>query len=352
VKPNEQPVLSLSDLVVEFQTPSGLVRAIDGLSLDIFPNEVLAIVGESGSGKSVTALAVMGLLPATARITSGIVEFRGREITHLSFPERAGLLGREMSIIFQDPMSSLNPVMKIGRQIAEMIRQHESGLSRKAVRARVVELLEMVRIPNAAGRYGSYPHEFSGGMRQRVMIAMAVAHSPALLMADEPTTALDVTIQAQILRVLSQVRGDTGASMALITHDLGLVAEYADRVVVMYAGRVMETAPVEEIFQNPRHPYTVGLLASSLRLDTSADVAYAIPGQPPQLNRRPTGCVFHPRCGLSGGRAACRTDIPALQAVESGRSHLSACHFAGEVPGWQAADAQLSETLEKPVTSE
>ncbi len=330
----EGPLLAVRDLVVEFAGPAGPLRVVDGVSLKLHPDEVLAIVGESGSGKSVTMLAVMGLLPAGARITGGRVEFRGRDITHLPRPERRSLMGREMSMIFQDPMTSMNPVRTIGRQVAEMVRQHDRTLSRAAVRARVVELLEMVRIPDAAGRYRSYPHEFSGGMRQRVMIAMAVAHDPALLIADEPTTALDVTIQAQVLRVLSRIRDRSRASMVLITHDLGLVAEFSDRVVVLYGGRVMETGPVGRIFAEPRHPYTVGLLASSLRLDTPVGDAYAIPGQPPRPDQRPEGCVFRPRCGLGEGRADCGAVVPVPGPVGAG--HEAACHHHDLVAAWSA----------------
>ena len=271
VKAASEPVLSIRDLVIEFDSKNGPLRAVDGVSFDVREGEVLCIVGESGSGKSLTMLAVMGLLPVGARIASGSIVFRGQELVGMPDKQRRKIRGRDLAMVFQDPMTSLNPVMRVGAQVAEMIRLHRKDLSKTQVRARVIELLELVRIPNAEARYKNYPHEFSGGMRQRAVIAMSMAHNPALLIADEPTTALDVTIQAQVLGVLREVRADTGSSMALITHDLGVVAEVADRVVVMYGGRVMETGTVFEIFEQPKHPYTVGLLASTLRAGTEDD---------------------------------------------------------------------------------
>ena len=330
--PPGRPVLSVRDLVVVFDGPHGPLRAVDGVSFDVWPNEVLGIVGESGSGKSLTMLAVMGLLPPGARVESGSIEFRGRDMVALPWEQRRQVLGKEIAMIFQDPMTSMNPVMKIGRQLAEAIRLHARELSRAQVQARAAELLALVRIPDAQRRLTAYPHELSGGMRQRVMIAMAVAHDPALLIADEPTTALDVTIQAQVLRVLRRIRSQVGASMTLITHDLGLVAESADRVVVMYGGRVMETGTVEQVFAAPAHPYTAGLLASSLRVDGPLDEAYAIPGTPPQVDARPAGCVFSPRCPVGGHRDLCRADKPGLHTDEAG--HGVACHYSGETSAW------------------
>ena len=337
-----QPILSVRDLVVEFESESGPLRAIDGVSLDVFPDEVLGIVGESGSGKSLTMLAVMGLLPGGGRIVGGSIEFRGRDMVAMANTERRQILGKEMAMIFQDPMTSLNPVIKVGKQIAEMIRIHERNMSRADVTARVVELLELVRIPKAAASMHSYPHEFSGGMRQRAMIAMAVAHNPALLIADEPTTALDVTIQAQVLRVLANIRREVGASMTLISHDLGVVAQAADRIVVLYGGRVMETGTVEQIFLHSRHPYTVGLLAGSLGLDTPVDFAYAIPGQPPSIDDRPSGCVFRPRCGLQGDRAECEAAVPMLVGTGQDPRHRVACHFHTETRQWAEVSGALT----------
>ena len=327
-------ILSVRDLTVEFQTPDGPKRAVDNISFDVHEHEVFGVVGESGSGKSVTMLAVMGLLPqGQARIAGGEVKFRGKSLLDLDTEGLRAIRGKHLSMIFQDPMTSLNPVIKIGSQIAEAIGLHQKGLSRSAIRDRAVELLGSVGVPNPGRRFDQYPHEFSGGMRQRAMIAMAIANDPSILIADEPTTALDVTIQAQVMEVLASVRERTGAAMILITHELGLVAETADRVAVMYGGRVAELAGVDEIFAEPRHPYTVGLLASLPRLDaSSSEQLYSIPGQPPGLRGRPSGCVFNPRCGLKRGRERCETEVPALREVAP--AHAAACHFSEEVGDW------------------
>jgi oligopeptide/dipeptide ABC transporter ATP-binding protein len=328
-----EPLLRVSDLVVEFDTPMGSGRAVDGMALTVHPHEVLCIVGESGSGKSVTMLATMGLLPASARIASGHIQYKGRELIDLPTREMRRLRGRELAMIFQDPMTSLNPTIRIGKQVGEIITLHEPKASKGEVKRRVIELLSQVNIPRPEYRYTAYPHQFSGGMRQRAMIAMAMAHSPALLIADEPTTALDVTIQAQILEVLREMRERTGSAMVLITHDLGVVAETADRVVVMYFGRVMETGTVQEIFHDPQHPYTIGLLAGLLDWAGTGRTAYTIPGQPPALTERPSGCPFQPRCSLHQGREICRTTTPVLADSPSGRA---ACHFANETAAWAA----------------
>ncbi len=329
------PILMVRDLVVDFEMPEGPVRVIDGVSFDVYPHEVLCIVGESSSGKSVTMLAVMGLLPRAGRIVSGQILFKGRDLRAARPAELSRMRGGELAMIFQDPMTSLNPVIRVGKQIGEIIRQHNRRLDRRAVRARVVQLLKQVEIPNAEARVAAYPHEFSGGMRQRAMIAMAMANDPDLLIADEPTTALDVTIQAQVLNVLRKMRESRESALVLITHDLGVVAETADRVVVMYCGRVMETGSVEQIFNDPRHPYTAGLMASVLRIDAPVGDLHMIKGQPPIATKRPSGCPFHPRCGLARS-PRCETEVPALRSI--GEGHLAACHFAEETPDWIARE--------------
>jgi peptide/nickel transport system ATP-binding protein len=329
----DDAVLSVRDLGVEVLRPDGAVRVVDGVSFEVRRNEVFSVVGESGSGKSITMLAVMGLLMSgRVRIAGGEVTLAGQDLRRLSAEELRKVRGRQMAMIFQDPMTSLNPVLRIGSQIGETLRIHQPGLSSAAIRARVTELLALVGVPNPERRLTQYPHEFSGGMRQRAMIAMAIANEPALLIADEPTTALDVTIQAQVMDVLAEVRARTGASMILITHDLGLVADTADRVAVMYGGRLVEVGDVVEIFARQRHPYTVGLLASLPRLDGGNEELYSIPGQPPGLNNRPRGCVFNARCGLRQGRAICEQEMPPLAAVAAG--HAVACHFADETQSW------------------
>ncbi|MDQ8727362.1 ABC transporter ATP-binding protein [Bradyrhizobium sp. LHD-71] len=332
-----EPVLSVRDLVIEVPSEQGMTRLVDGATFDVFPHEVFGLVGESGSGKSMTMLAVMGLLPAPVQLTSGKVILRGQSLTDLSFEQMRKVRGKSMSMVFQDPMTSLNPVLRVGSQIAETVRLHNPAMSKAEVRARAIELLGLVNIPDPERRYQQYPNEFSGGMRQRVMIAIAMANDPDLLIADEPTTALDVTIQAQVMKVLARVRAKTGAAMVLITHDLGLVAETANRVAVMYGGRMMERAPVDPIFAQPRHPYTVGLISSLPRLDRNVGELYSIPGQVPNLAKRPPGCVFHPRCALSDGRSPCREQLPEFRQV--GADHRSACHFAEEVAEWSRKTA-------------
>jgi peptide/nickel transport system ATP-binding protein len=316
------------------------VRLVDGISFDVHANEVFGVVGESGSGKSITMLAIMGLLPAPhVRVAGGRILFRGRDLVGLTEQELRRVRGGRLGMIFQDPMTSLNPVLRVGRQIGEAIRIHNPQLSEPAIRTRVIELLDLVEVPNPERRYRQFPHEFSGGMRQRAMIAMALANEPALLIADEPTTALDVTIQAQIMALLASVRERTSASMILITHDLGLVAETADRIAVMYGGRILETSDVATLFETPKHPYTIGLLQSLPELHAANEALYSIPGQPPDPADRPAGCVFHPRCGLCQGRAVCGDAVPLLEVRDS-PEHGVACHFADETRAWAAGAIQ------------
>jgi len=325
-----QPVLSVRDLHVKLHTANGALHAIRGVSLDVRQGEILAVVGESGSGKSVTFLSVLGLLSrmVPSEIT-GEVFFEGRNLTALPREELRRLRGRELSLIFQDPLSALNPVIRIGDQLADVVQAHEPGISRAHAWQRAVEALELVRIPNAAGRARDYAFQFSGGMRQRVLIAMAIVCRPKLLIADEPTTALDVTIQAQILELLDQLRRDMAMSMVLITHDLGLVARYGDRVAVMYSGRVIEETDVRTLFGYPIHPYSAALLDAVPRIQSNHDGRLtSIAGEPPNIQVVLPGCEFAPRCERRQGRELCRTLRPPLAAVTNG--HKAACHFADE----------------------
>jgi oligopeptide/dipeptide ABC transporter ATP-binding protein len=326
-----EALLSIEDLTVEFDTEDGVVHAVTGVSYELNAGETLGVVGESGSGKSVSVMSMLGLIPMPpGRIVSGEALYKGRDL--LTLPKKAlqAIRGDEIAMIFQDPMTSLNPVLTIGDQISEAITAHNPDAGAAEARERTVRLLELVGVPYAARRFDQYPHEFSGGMRQRAMIAMAIANDPTILIADEPTTALDVTIQAQIVEVMRAAQEETHAATILITHDLGLIAELADRVVVMYAGRVVELGDVYTIFNSPRHPYTVGLMNSLARLDADLDRLSPIPGQPPSLVTRPPGCAFHPRCAQSAGREVCRTELPELRASGE-ENHLSACHFAEEL---------------------
>ena len=292
----DAPLLTVDDLEVTFRTEDGLVHAVDGVSFALKPGEVLAIVGESGSGKSVTSMTLMGLTRSPNARFGGSAKLRGQELITASDDELRRVRGKEIAMIFQDPMTSLNPVHRIGAQIVEQIQAHEH-VSDAEARDRVVALLERVGIPRARERVDSYPHEFSGGMRQRVMIAMALSCDPSVLIADEPTTALDVTIQAQILREMRDLRERTGTAIILVTHDLGVVADIADRIAVMYSGRIVETGTLDEIFYDPQHPYTWGLLGSIARVDRPRPERLpSIPGQPPSLIQRPEGCHFRPRC--------------------------------------------------------
>jgi len=314
-------ILKVDELRVSFATEDGVVQAVSGVSFELQAGEVLAIVGESGSGKSVTAQTITGLTRApNARIT-GSVTYRGRELNGLDDDQLRDVRGEQIAMIFQDPMTSLNPVYRVGDQIAEMIRAHRDVSKREAA-DRAVELLRSVGIPNPERRVRHYPHEFSGGMRQRVMIAMALSLEPDVLIADEPTTALDVTVQAQILRLIDQLNRDRDLAVILITHDLGVVAEVADRVVVMYAGQIVENATLDETFYDPQHPYTWGLLGSLMRLDQSRTARLAqIPGQPPSLLAPPAGCRFAPRCAYAFDKCH---EPPALEA-RAGGNHLDRC---------------------------
>jgi oligopeptide/dipeptide ABC transporter ATP-binding protein len=339
-------LLEVRDLKTYFKVKAGRVRAVDGVSFAIKPGEKLGIVGESGSGKSVTALSVMRLLPQPpAENAGGSVLFEDQELLDLPESGMRKIRGGKIGMIFQDPMTCLNPTMTVGKQIAEALRIHLK-LSKEEALKRALSLLEQVGIPAAAERIDSYPHQFSGGMRQRVMIAIALACNPRLLIADEPTTALDVTVQAQILDLINGVSSEFGTAVILITHDLGVVAGMTDRVVVMYAGKVMETAPTEEIFANPRHPYTLGLLASVPRLDEERQSQLkTIEGAPPDLIKPPPGCPFMPRCAFA--RAICRT-MPPLDFVAGARDHYKACWVDVTDPKEQAyADKRRQARLER-----
>ncbi len=325
----EGHLLDVQDLRVSFRTEDGTVQAVDGVSFTIDRGEVVAIVGESGSGKSVTAMTLMGLTRGPNTRFEGQALFDGRDVIGASEEELRKIRGAQIAMVFQDPMASLNPVYRVGRQIAEQIRQHEPNTSKGAALDRAVDLMERVGIPHARERARSYPHEFSGGMRQRVMIAMALANSPKLLIADEPTTALDVTIQAQILEELRQLRSQTDSAIILVTHDLGVVADIADRIVVMYAGRVVEQGTLDEIFYDPQHPYTWGLLGSITRIDRDRSQRLpAIPGLPPSLLRPPKGCHFRPRCPHAFDRCI---EVPDLAArLSDAPAHLDRCWLEPE----------------------
>ena len=334
-------VLTVENLRVEFPTDEGRVQAVRGVSYQLRRGEVLGIVGESGSGKSVTSLAAMGLLPGSARV-SGSVRLGDTELLRAGDAELSRVRGRRISMIFQDPMTSLNPVYPVGHQIAEAICAH-SDVRRRAALRQAVELLALVSIPNPRQRAQSYPHELSGGMRQRVVIAIAMANQPEVIVADEPTTALDVTVQAQILDALHTAKAQTGAAMVLITHDLGVIAGQADLVLVMYAGRVVEAGTVDEIFYTPRMPYTLGLLGSLPRLDVRTERLNPISGAPPSVINMPPGCPFTPRCPLAAARCAAE-EPPLAQAATAG--HLSACHFSALLDGLAPGD------LFRPVSRE
>jgi peptide/nickel transport system ATP-binding protein len=317
-----EPVLEVRNLQTSFDTDRGLFRAVDGVSFSVGKGQTVGLVGESGCGKSVTALSIMGLIPMPpGRLAGGEVLFEGRDVLRLKPDERRALRGRRMAMIFQEPMTSLNPVHTIGHQIVEAIRAHDT-LSAAAARDRAIEMLELVRIPSAASRFDDFPHALSGGMRQRVMLAMALACEPTLLIADEPTTALDVTIQAQILDLLRELQFRLGMAILIITHDLGVIAEIATEVLVMYAGRIVESAPVMELFADPQHPYTIGLLGSIPRLDADRSRLATIEGAVPTIGNQPQGCGFSPRCPF-GDRRCREAPSPPLSAITQG--HDAAC---------------------------
>ncbi len=323
------PLLEVKELRVSFATEDGVLHAVDGVSCSVAAGEVLAIVGESGSGKSVSVMTLMGLTRGPNARFEGSAMFGGRDLITVPDTELEKVRGKEIAMIFQDPISSLNPVYRVGRQIVEQIRVHEPETSKAQALDRAVELMERVGVPRARERLRSYPHEFSGGMRQRVMIAMALSCSPQLLIADEPTTALDVTIQAQILDELRRLRDETGAGIILVTHDLGVVADIADRVIVMYAGRVVEQGTLDEIFYDPQHPYTWGLLGSITRIDADRSQRLpAIAGLPPSLLSPPRGCHFRPRCPHAFDRC---TDVPELASrLPDQPDHLDRCFLEPE----------------------
>jgi peptide/nickel transport system ATP-binding protein len=328
-----QPLLSVEDLRVSFATEEGVVQAVDGVSFDIAAGEVLAVVGESGCGKSVTAMTLMGLTRSPNARFEGTAHYKGTELIGAPEDQLRRVRGAEIAMIFQDPMTSLNPVQQIGDQIIEQIQEHE-GMPDQQARERAVELLDRVGIPRARERVDNYPFEFSGGMRQRVMIALALSCNPSVLIADEPTTALDVTIQAQILQRIRELREETGAAVILVTHDLGVVADIADRIAVMYAGRIVEQGTLEHIFYDPQHPYTWGLLGSITRVDKPRPERLpAIAGLPPSLADRPTGCHFRPRCPHEFAECS---KVPPLEArVDGHADHKDRC--------WLPVDAKLSK---------
>ena len=337
-----EPVLTIENLKTSFMTSSGEVQAVRGVSFTVGKGEIVGLVGESGSGKSVTSMSILRLLADTARIKEGKILFEGEDLTKCSKAQMRKIRGSKISMIFQDPMSSLNPLIPVGKQVAEMIRQHHPEKSREEIKGEVLDLFARVRIPEPEKRYGSFPHEFSGGMRQRVMIAMALANRPELLIADEPTTALDVTIQDQILKQLRELEKQFGTSIIFITHDLGVVAELCDRVIVLYGGLVMEEAPIGHIFENPKHPYTLGLLASIPSVDQDKSRRLQpIPGSPPDMTKPPEGCPFAPRCKYA--RVICGLELPEMTEISQG--HRSRCWLLD--PEAPAENNPFAETGER-----
>jgi peptide/nickel transport system ATP-binding protein len=334
-------LLEVNDLRTYFRTDDGLVKAVDGVSFTVEKGQTVGIVGESGSGKSVTCLTIMGLNPKKSAIVSGEALFNGEDLLKANPRRLREIRGNDIAMIFQDPMTSLNPVHTVGRQLIESLELHK-GMNKTESRARAVELLKMVGIPNAEQRVDQYPHQFSGGMRQRVMIAMALVNDPDLLIADEPTTALDVTTQAQILNLMKRLQQEFGSAIIMITHDLGVVAETADDVLVMYAANVVERAPVDRLFQRPRHPYAWGLIGSLPRLDVDVERLVQIPGQPPSMLVPPKGCRFHPRCPYV--MDVCRQQVPVLAPVPDDPVHLQACHLDEETKR-READKVLAQTM-------
>jgi peptide/nickel transport system ATP-binding protein len=350
-------LLEVRDLAVKFTTDDGIVRAVDGVSYSVDPHRSLGIVGESGSGKSVSNLTVLGLTRARNATFTGEVLFEGRDLLKMSEDELRKIRGEEIAMIFQDPLSSLHPFYRVGSQLVEAVRTHHN-VSKSAARDKAIEMLQLVGIPEPRSRVDAYPHEFSGGMRQRAMIAMALINQPKLLIADEPTTALDVTVQAQILELIERLQAETGTAVIMITHDLGVVAEVTDEIAVMYAGRIVERAPTRELFAAPQHPYTWGLLRSIPRLDSPRDEELVpIEGRPPSLILRPSGCAFHPRCPFVRERH--KQIDPQLEPVQGKSNHDVACLLApqtrtdlwerlrtGELPARARAAVPLGDSAE------
>jgi oligopeptide/dipeptide ABC transporter ATP-binding protein len=338
VRTEREVLLSVRNLEAGFDTGEGRVRAVDDVSFDIHRGEVFSIVGESGSGKSVTAMTILGLLP-TVKVGGGEILWKGRDLLQLDDAEMRRIRGAEIAMVFQDPLTALNPVHTVGRQVAEMARIHE-GMNKKEAMERAIEMLDLVGIPEPRKRADMHPHEFSGGMRQRAMIAMAITCSPDLLIADEPTTALDVTVQAQVLEVLIGIKDEIDSAIMLITHDLGVVAGLSDNVMVMYAGRQAELGTVDEVFYESSHPYTLGLLKSIPDLaGPLGEQLVPIPGSPPSLIARPSGCPFHPRCPMAQVPGVCDSEVPELRSVGE-TAHVAACHFAEDVLAQSVAVSQ------------
>ena len=345
-----EPLLAVRGLRVEFRTAVGLTRAVNGVDFTLERGETLAILGESGSGKSVSAQAIMRIIDSPpGKITGGSVRLQGQDLLQLDAEAMRAVRGNRIAMVFQDAQAALDPAFTVGQQIAETLRSGR-GLAREEALARAIDLMERVQIPDARSRAHDYPHQFSGGMAQRVMIAMALALEPEVLIADEPTTALDVTIQAQVMQLLSALQAESGMGLILITHDLGVVAEVADRVAVMYAGKVVETGPISALYARPGHPYTVGLMDSMPRVDQQEGRLLAIRGSPPNLMRIPAGCAFHPRCALAQER--CQQETPALLPLPDEPLRLSACHFVADIPGRQRAGASIAATGSGPEAGE
>jgi peptide/nickel transport system ATP-binding protein len=336
-------LLEVKDLRTYFHTDDGVVKAVDGVEFSVEKGQTLGIVGESGSGKSVTNLTIMGLNPRRNTVSSGQALWKGEDLLTMKPSRLRDIRGSEISMIFQDPMTSLNPVLTIGKQLVEAIQIHRD-VSKRVARARSLDLLKAVGIPRAEGRIDDYPHQFSGGMRQRVMIAMALVNDPDLLIADEPTTALDVTTQAQILSLMKRLQDDFGSAIIMVTHDLGVIAEIADDVLVMYAAEIVEHASVYDLFNRPQHPYTWGLMGSLPRLDADVERLTQIPGQPPSMLRPPSGCRFHPRCPYV--MEICKSKDPELLPTQRDPNHLQACHLDEETKDREAAKlkATMAET--------
>ena len=340
-------ILDVDDLTVAFPTEDGLVKAVRGVSYQLRRGETLGIVGESGSGKSVSSMALMGLLPRSARIT-GSARFRGEELLGKTDAEMSRMRGNKIAMIFQDPLTSLNPVYTVGKQIAEAVLVHNE-VTKKEAWSRAIDLLEIVGIPFPEQRVNSYPHEMSGGMRQRVVIAIAMANNPDVLIADEPTTALDVTVQAQVLEALEAARTEIGAALVLITHDLGVIAGHADRICVMYAGKLVEAGTIDDIFYSPRMPYALGLLGSLPRVDEGREARLTpIVGQPPSLLNLPPGCPFRPRCPLA--QDVCDELEPDLLPVDDRHGHLAACHFSDRLVGMKPGDVFAVTSIDVDTT--